>query len=125
MRVREITEGWFDSINKFKQLQSTQDIRRNIPVYKAQPRAQYPAGQVLPDPGHVLVVTLPRGGRYYKDIQGRWWNELRQSLETANTAALEQMLARDQYKQAPDPAAPAATQPNTAYRRMSRRRGVK
>jgi len=120
MQIREITEAWFDTLDKFKQLKSTQDLRKTVPTYSAGPSTR-PAG-VLPDPGMVLLVTLPNGGRYFKDFRGTWWNELNQQVQSEQTDILERMLAMDKYTQVQEPR--AGMSPKPAVRRVSRRRGM-
>jgi len=134
MQIHEITqvnEGLFD---KFKQAtgiaqqQATQALRQRGTSDKferekaaaAYSVAQPSAGTVLPDPGNLLMVVTPSGGKYYKDIQNVWRNELNQIIPVENVSALEKLISMDQYQQILIPTAQPAT---GAVRKVSKRRG--
>lgn len=60
------------------------------------------AGDVLPDPGQALTVTLNKGN-YYKTPNGKWYNENGQQLPQSSYAGLEDLINQDNYKQVPIP----------------------
>lgn len=134
MQIHEITqvsEGLFD---KFKQAtgiaqqQATQALRQRGTSDKferekaaaAHSISQPLAGTVLPDPGNLLMVVTPSGGKYYKNIQNVWSNELGQQIPVDNVSALEKLISMDQYQQVLIPTVQPAS---GAIRKVSKRRG--
>jgi hypothetical protein len=113
MRIREITEawysGWSDTLDSMQQLKATQAQRAALPTpvrpSAGTPDPRYPAGEVLPDPNHLLMVELPNKGRYFKDLKNAWYNEHWQVVPPAQTRELENKIMLDLYTQVADPRA--------------------
>lgn len=128
MRASEFSESIFDAWKSAQQLKATQALRQRGTSDRAEkaaagePQPDYTTGEILPDPRHVLMVTMPNGGRYYKDVQSIWYNEDNLRIPTASTQALERQIELDLYKQVPDPRLPF--EPVKPGRRVSRRRGT-
>ena len=105
--------------------QSKQEIQKLVPAAEK----TFVVGPVLPDPGQVLMVTAQNGGKYYKDVNNKWYNEVGKAVPATGAAGLESLIDNDQYSQTsppsflskapvapvkgklPAPAAPTTTQP--------------
>jgi hypothetical protein len=84
-------------------------------------------GQVLPDPGQMLTVTL-NGGQYFKDENGTWYAEPASNIDkpapiTADNTikALNGVIDTDQYKQVPSILAAGAPVQKEAAGNFNRR----